>query len=88
MKIQFLGTSAAHSTPLPFCNCKMCTISRKFAGKNLRRRSSALINENLIIDLGPDFMSSSFSLGVDTSKILYWLQTHSHSDHFNAGHLI
>jgi phosphoribosyl 1,2-cyclic phosphate phosphodiesterase len=66
----------------------MCNASRKFAGKDFRKRSSILINEDLIIDLGPDFMSSSFIHGVDTTNIRYWLQTHSHSDHFSAGHLI
>jgi len=88
LKIKFLGTASAHSSPLPFCNCKMCKMSRKFAGKDLRKRSSILINEDLIIDLGPDFMSSAFIHGVDTAKIRYVLQTHSHSDHFSACHLI
>jgi len=88
MKIKFLGTASAHSSPLPFCNCKMCNVSRKFGGKDFRKRSSVLINDDLIIDLGPDFMSSSFIHGVDTTKICYWLQTHPHSDHFSASHLI
>jgi len=88
LKVKFLGTASAHSSPLPFCNCKMCNASRKFGGKDFRKRSSILINDDLIIDLGPDFMSSSFIHGVDTTKIRYWLQTHPHSDHFSASHLI
>jgi len=88
LKIKFLGTASAHSSPLPFCNCKMCSTSRKFAGKDFRKRSSILVNEDLLIDMGPDFMSSSFIHGVDTTKICYLLQTHSHSDHFSASHLI
>ena len=88
MKIKFLGTASAHSSPLPFCNCKMCIASRKSGGKDLRKRSSLLVNDDLLIDMGPDFMSSSFIHGVDTSNIRYLLQTHSHSDHFSASHLI
>lgn len=88
MKIKFLGTSAASSCPLPFCNCKLCNIARRFGGKDLRKRSSVLINDDLVIDIGQDFMSASFMHGVDTTKIRYWLQTHSHSDHFSAAHLI
>ena len=88
MKIKFLGTASSHSSPLPFCDCKMCSASRKFVGKDFRKRSSILINEDLLIDMGPDFMSSSFVHGVDTTNIRYWLQTHSHSDHFSASHLI
>lgn len=88
MTIKFLGTASAHSSPLPFCNCKMCNASRKLAGKDFRKRSSILINEDLLIDMGPDFMSSSFIHEVNTADIRYLLQTHSHSDHFSACHLI
>jgi len=66
----------------------MCNASRKSAGKDFRKRSSILVNEDLIIDLGPDFMTSSFIHGVNTANIRYLLQTHSHSDHFSACHLI
>jgi len=63
-------------------------MARKTGGKDFRKRSAVLINDDLIIDLGQDFMSASFMHGVDTAKIRYWLQTHSHSDHFSPAHLI
>jgi len=88
MKLKFLGTGAATACPLPFCNCQICKDARKFGGKDFRKRSSILINDDLIIDMGPDFMAASFAHEVDTTKICYWLQTHSHSDHFDASHLI
>ena len=88
MKIKFLGTSAAHSHPLPFCNCNICVKARLSGGKDLRKRSSVLLNDDLIIDLGPDFMSAAFMHGVDTTEIMHWLQTHSHFDHFSAAHLV
>jgi len=88
VKIKFLGTGAAAACPLPFCNCEMCAESRQTGGKDFRKRSSILINDDLLIDMGPDFMSASFVHGVDTTKIRYWLQTHSHSDHFDGGHFL
>lgn len=88
MKIMFLGTSAATSCPLAFCNCAACRAGRKYGGKDLRRRASVLIDDVLLIDMGPDLMTASFSFGIDTGRIRYLLQTHSHSDHFDAGHFI
>ena len=88
MKILFAGTAAATSCPLAFCNCAACRAGRKNGGKDLRRRSSVLIDDMLLIDMGPDLMSASFDFGFDTAAIRYLLQTHSHSDHFDAGHFI
>ena len=87
MKITFLGTGADTAYPLPFCMCKSCSKARELGGKNLRKRSSIIINYDLIIDLGPDIMSSSFLHGVSIADIRYWLQTHSHADHFDPSHL-
>ncbi len=88
MKITFLGTSAATSCPLPFCHCSICRQARAIGGHDLRKRSSLLINDDLLIDLGPDLMSSSFMHGVTLTGVRYWLQTHAHSDHFDLTHLI
>lgn len=88
MKITFLGTAAATACPLVFCRCPACRNAWQRGGKDQRRRSSVLIDDDLLIDLGPDLMSAAFSLGTDVSRIRFWLQTHSHSDHFDAGHLI
>lgn len=88
MKITFLGTAAATACPLVFCRCRACRSAWERGGRDLRRRSSVLIGDDLLIDLGPDLMSSAFAFGVDVSRVRCWLQTHSHSDHFDAGHLI
>lgn len=88
MEILFLGTAAATSVPLAFCNCAACRAGRKNGGKDFRRRSSALIDGKILIDLGPDYMSASFEYGFDSAGIECLLQTHSHSDHFDAGHMI
>ncbi len=86
MKIIFLGTAAATSYPLMFCRCEVCEKARKFGGPNFRKRSSLLINKDLLIDLGPDIMSASFMHGISIADVRYCLQTHSHSDHFDASH--
>jgi phosphoribosyl 1,2-cyclic phosphate phosphodiesterase len=84
----FLGTSAATSCPLVFCKCRVCQNARIKKGKDFRKRASLLINEDLLIDLGPDVVTSSAMYNIDLTKVKYILQTHGHSDHFAAGHLI
>lgn len=88
MKVKILGTAAATAMPLPFCGCETCRTARINGGKDLRKRSAALINDDLLIDLSPDLSAMAAMYNVDTSKIRCLLQTHSHSDHFDAGHLV
>lgn len=88
MEVLFLGTSAATSVPLAFCRCAACSAARKKGGRDLRRRASVLIDGELLIDMGPDYMTAAFDFGFDSSGVRYLLQTHSHSDHFDAGHMI
>ncbi len=88
MRVMFLGTSAATSCPLVFCKCRVCQNARINKGNDFRKRASLLINEDLLIDLGPDVVTSSAMYNIDLTKVKYILQTHGHSDHFDAGHLI
>ena len=88
MKITVLGTAAATCMPLTFCNCDVCKESRKLGGKNIRKRSSIIINDELLIDMGPDSINACYMYGIDVAKVKYLLQTHSHSDHFDAGHFV
>ncbi len=84
MKITFLGT-AAIGYPLTFCNCTNCQLAREKKGKSIRKRASILINDDLIIDLGPDTQTAMTMYDKDMGKIKYLLQTHIHADHFDAG---
>ena len=86
MKITFLGTAAATSYPLTFCQCDNCKIAHTLKGKNIRKRSALLIDDIILIDMGPDFVTSLTMYDKDITKIKYLLQTHAHSDHFDAGH--
>lgn len=83
MKITFLGTAAATSYPLAFCHCNFYNTARERGGKDFRKRSSLVINQDLLIDMGPDVISASFLYGKSTADIRFHLQTHSHSDHFD-----
>jgi phosphoribosyl 1,2-cyclic phosphate phosphodiesterase len=57
-------------------------------GKSLRKRSAALINDDLLIDLGPDIMAASQIHGKPLHQVRYCLQTHPHADHLDLSHLL
>ena len=88
MQITFLGTAAAPSMPIPFCTCQVCTDARRVGGKNLRRRSSLMINDDLLVDIGPDIATASFEYGLSLAGVGLCLQTHPHEDHLDTGFII
>lgn len=81
MKITYYGTAAGEGWPGVFCRCPLCEEARRLGGKNIRTRSQALINEDLLLDLPPDNQLHSLYYGLDLSKVRALLFTHSHSDH-------
>ena len=81
MKIQFLGTAAAEGMPAVFCNCEVCKEARRLGGKNIRTRSQALVNDELLIDFPADTYFHFLTNGIEGDQIRYLLVTHSHSDH-------
>src|SRR5437588_179202 len=48
MIITFLGTAAANAFPEAFCKCRNCAQARTLGGPSLRKRSAALINNDLL----------------------------------------
>jgi len=88
MIITFLGTAAANAFPEAFCKCKNCEQARLLGGSSLRKRSSLLVNDDLLIDLSPDIMAASQDHGCTLTNVRYCLQTHSHADHFDLSHLL
>jgi len=87
MKITILGT-AAISYPFPFCNCNNCKLARIHKGKSIRKNSSILINDDLLIDLCSDVPIAMDMYNKDMGTIKYLLQTHTHYDHFSEYLLI
>lgn len=88
MIITFLGTSAANAFPEAFCKCINCEQARALGGSSLRKRSSLLVNDDLLIDLGPDIMAASQMHGCFLVNVQYCLQTHPHADHLDLSHLL
>ncbi len=86
MELTFLGTAAANAYPEAFCRCAHCEQARALGGPSLRKRSAALINDDLLIDLGPDVLTASFLHGRPLTSVRYCLQTHAHQDHLDASH--
>ena len=84
MQLTFLGTAATPSMPIPFCVCEACAIARRIGGRNFRRRSSVVINGDLLVDIGPDIATASFEHDVRLTGIGICLQTHTHADHLDA----
>ncbi|MFN2185367.1 MAG: MBL fold metallo-hydrolase [Anaerolineae bacterium] len=88
MKVTFLGTSAANANPEAFCQCPNCTRARELGGPSLRKRSAVLVNDDLLIDLGPDVQTAAQMYKRSLTAVRYCLQTHAHSDHLDASHLL
>jgi len=83
VQLQLLGTAAAEGWPAPFCSCRACDAARKLGGRNIRRRSSALLDENLLIDFGPDTSTQIQAFGRNLSSITTLIYTHHHGDHIS-----
>jgi phosphoribosyl 1,2-cyclic phosphate phosphodiesterase len=88
MKLTFLGTGAANAFPEAFCRCENCEQARVLGGSSLRKRSAALIDDELLIDLGPDIMTASNLHGRPLTRVRYCLQTHAHADHMDPSHFL
>ena len=54
MKITYYGTAAGEAWPGVFCRCELCEKARALGGKNIRTRSQALVNDDLLLDLPPE----------------------------------
>src|SRR5436305_7709524 len=87
MKVTLLGTASAEGMPGLFCRCETCAKVRAVGGKNIRTRSSALIDNVLKIDFPPDTLSQVVRNGIDLSTVNAVLFTHGHDDHFSPAEL-
>lgn len=85
MKIKYLGTAAYEGVPALFCNCRVCKLSRELGGRNLRSRSQALINDELLLDFNADTVWHYQKYDFSWERICGCLVTHSHCDHLYIG---
>jgi phosphoribosyl 1,2-cyclic phosphate phosphodiesterase len=88
MKLKFLGTAAAEGWPGIFCACDVCMKAKELGGKNIRTRSSIMLNDVVKIDIPPDTYHHILTYSIDMRKVQYLLITHSHDDHFLPSELV
>ncbi len=69
MRLTFLGTGAGEGYPDIFCECERCREARTLGGRNLRLRSSLLVSDDLLLDLGPDLVASAHRCGISLSQL-------------------
>jgi phosphoribosyl 1,2-cyclic phosphate phosphodiesterase len=86
VRLLFLGTAASEGYPDAFCACANCEQARRLGGPSLRKRSAALVDDDLLIDLGPDLMAAAQVHGVSLAGLRACLQTHEHGDHLDPMH--
>lgn len=84
MKVHFLGTAAAEGFPAMFCRCVHCLKARELGGKNVRTRSSVLIDGVLKVDFPPDTLHHVLTGGIDLGLVKDLFITHTHLDHLRA----
>ena len=82
LTIQFLGTSARHPLPRWGCDCPQCNEAQTNP-KEVRSRSSILINQGILVDPGPDIYEQLALLPPEElTAIRGIIVTHPHADHY------
>lgn len=87
MELILLGTAAAEGWPAPFCVCHACQEARRLGGRNIRRRSCALLDDVVQIDYGPDTSAQIQACGKSLAPITSMIFTHQHEDHITPHEL-
>jgi phosphoribosyl 1,2-cyclic phosphodiesterase len=82
VKITILGSAAAEAIPNPYCHCAICHKARIEDGRDRRARSAAIINDDLLVDLGPDIVSAASHWHQYLGNVHTLLVTHRHEDHW------
>ena len=83
MKLEFLGTAAAEGIPGLWCGCPICREARKRGGKDIRRRCSYLIDDDTMVDFGPDSFDHMRRANIDFARLKRIAFTHPHGDHMS-----
>ena len=88
MKLVFLGTAAAEGIPGLWCGCPICREARKRGGKDIRRRCSYLIDDDTLVDFGPDSFDQMRMANINLAALKRIIFTHCHEDHLSPAQLI
>lgn len=84
MKLKYYGTAAAEGVPSLYCSCDVCKYSKKAGGRNVRTRSQAMVDDRLLIDIGPDTLYHCHIYGLELGQVEHLLITHRHADHLDT----
>lgn len=87
MKLTYYGTAAAEGFPALYCHCDACERARKAGGRNIRTRSQALVNDDLLIDFPADTYMHELFYGLDLRAVKNIIITHAHDDHLYVNDL-
>jgi len=86
MELTLLGTGAASGWPNPWCTCSSCEWMRR--NHEVRGQTSALLDDRLWIDCGPEAPRAAERLGRRVVDVRHLLFTHAHPDHTGAAALM
>ena len=81
MKVQILGSAAAECFPALWCECEHCEKARK--NREIRRRAAYRVDDDTLVDFGPDIHWQVTEFGIDLTKIRRVILTHPHGDHLS-----
>lgn len=79
MQVRLLGTGASNGWPDPWCSCSSCAAA--VAQGVLRGQSGALVDDRLLLDLGPELPRAALRQGTTLAGVQAVLLTHAHPDH-------
>lgn len=88
MKLVFLGTAAAEGIPGLWCGCPICREARKRGGKEIRRRCCYLIDDDTMVDFGPDSFDQMRMANINLAELKRVIFTHPHADHMSPEQFI
>jgi adenosylcobinamide kinase/adenosylcobinamide-phosphate guanylyltransferase len=86
MEVVLLGTAAAGGWPTPFCTCTSCSVLR--ARGEVRAQTSALIDDAILLDCGPDTVNAATRAGRSLAGVHTVLLTHEDADHCDPAFLL
>lgn len=88
MNIRLLGTGGADGVPALYSDSRISVYAREHGGKDVRSRTSALVDGVLKLDLGPDTWYQLMRDQLDARDWTALLFTHSDADHFAPDELM
>lgn len=79
MRVRLLGTGASNGWPDPWCGCASCAAAT--AQGVLRGQTGVLVDDRLLLDLGPELPRAALRQGTSLAGVEGVLVTHVHEDH-------